>query len=95
MDRNAIQKRMADRALARFGLDVFVNGVQFRASLVDEEFTDETGPVKELSLGFVPEQAVTLRAGDLVIINSNEYRIKRVPEEQTDDILLRVDLARA
>ena len=93
--RKAIEKRMADRGLARLGHDVWVRGVKYRAHLIDQDVEDEAGYRREISISVLAENAQYFREGDSVVVDCQSYIVRVIRAPSTDDLLVQIGLKRA
>jgi len=91
-NRKAIEKRMADRALARLGSDVWLRGVKYVGHILSEGFDDGSGFRYELALGIRPEAAANFNKNDSVFIDQTEYKIKRIPEYTNQQLLVNIEV---
>ena len=94
-NRKAIEKRMADRALARLGHEVWFRGVKYEGHLVQEEVFDETGVRVFISAAVKKETADLFVVEDSVFIDGITYKIRRIPEQTTENALINIELKRA
>ena len=81
--------------LATFGTDAWIRGVAYRAIFESEQFESETGRIYQTSMMVGWPDVKYVNTGDSVIIDCLEYKVKRMPEKNTDEPLAIIELKRA
>lgn len=80
---------------ASMGDDIFVNGVKYPGIINDEQFEDETGYRRELSISFDKSIKDLLPINANVVVGAVLYTIRRIPREDLEDPFYTVELKRA
>ena len=75
-----VQGRMRDVALARFGEDIFINGVQIKAIFADETFEEEAGLFRKTTLSVKKEDMVRFKKGDSIVVRNRSYVVTYIPD---------------
>lgn len=94
-NRQSIEKRMADRALARLGHDVWHKGIKYTGHLSSYEIEDETGYRKAISVGLKHDDLTFFVQGDNLLIDNQNYVIRHIPKYTHQEILVNIELTRA
>ena len=89
------RERLAELGLARFGKDVFVVGVPYKAIITDEEEDDETGYRRELLASFSFLYSEVIKTGDSVVYEAENYVVGRRQRVNSLDQYYTVELKRA
>ncbi len=88
-----VQGRMRDVALARFGEDIFINGVQIKAIFADETFEEEAGLFRKTTLSIKKEDTIRFKEGDSVLVRGRNYVVTYIPD--IDEPLVDLELKSA
>lgn len=85
----------AEDMLSPFGDDVYVNGALHRGIINDENFDDEAGEYRDLSVSFLVKDAVHIKVGDTIQFDDNVYEVRKLPRENKEDPFYTVELVNA
>ena len=80
---------------ASMGDDIFINGVKLAGIINDDQYDDDTGTKRELSVSFDKQNATILKVGVNIVLNNTLYTISRLPSEDLEDPFYTVELKRA
>jgi len=81
--------------LNAFGTNAFIRGVQIEVIFESEQFDDETGRIYQTSMMVDWSDVKHIKSNDSVLINDSTYKVKRMPEKNTDEPLAIIELKRA
>lgn len=90
---SAVRDRLKRLTLATFGQPVFIRGIEYSAIFKDEEFIDDVGVRKTLSLSVDKDLAILLVRGDSVYVDNVNYKIDHIPD--INDPIIEMDLKHA
>lgn len=90
---SAVRDRIKSKTIDVFGETVFIRGVECSAIFRDEEYTDEVGTRRILTLSVDESIAKLLEKGDEVYVDSACYKIDRIPT--TTDPIIDIELKNA
>ena len=87
-----VKTRMAELATARIGYSVWVRGVKYLAHIDDSDLQADSGHRIEMIATFKKTDAVTFNIDDKAIINTTEYKIRRIQKVSQVDPFIEVEL---
>jgi hypothetical protein len=90
---SAVRDRLKRLTLATFSQPVFIRGIEYSAIFRDEEYTDEVGTRRILTLSVDSEVANSIEKDDPVFFEGASYKIDHIPT--TTDPLVEMDLKNA
>jgi len=90
---SAVRDRQKKLTLETFGQPVFIRGIEYSAIFKDEEFIDDVGVRKTLSLSVDKDLAILLVRGDSVYVDNVNYKIDHIPD--INDPIIEMDLKHA
>ena len=90
---SAVRDRLKRLTLATFSQPVFIRGIEYSAIFKDEEFIDDVGVRKTLSLSVDKDLAILLVRGDSVYVDGVNYKIDHIPD--INDPIIEMDLKHA
>lgn len=88
-----VKGRMREVALARFGEDIFINGVQIKAIFADETFEEEQGLFRKTTLSIKKEDAQFFQKNDSIVVRNESFIIVHIPS--IDEPLVDLELKSA
>ena len=81
-----------DEFLTVFGTKVMVRGVSFLVIFDEEEYQDESGYRKEITIDFKQSDAKTLKKGDEVYLDEAMFKVLRIPRVSAVDPFVKVEV---
>lgn len=88
-----VQGRMRDVALARFGEEIFINGVPIKAIFADETYEEEQGKFSVTTLSIKKEDSKYFEKGNSVVVRGKSFVITYIPD--IEEPLIELELKRA
>lgn len=74
-----VKGRMRDVALARFGEEIFINGIPVKAIFADELYEEEQGTFRKTTLSIKKEDTKLFKEGDNIVVRDRNFVITYIP----------------